>query len=505
MIDPQLQPWIWKFARIGSRVAAAVNRRKVSTSGLDFVLKNAFPLNPPIPSLVEKEQPLTDFAISDCVRTFSKRSPAKRQRTLLPFPEVEGRSGWGQSTQNLILTKRPAIMSLFGTHRAPLRALFGRLSPLLIGLALLFGALVVHAQPILGIVQTNRQVFLFWPSNFTTCTLQTCTNLRAASWLAATDAVPAIYGSQIGVTVSNIAGARFFRLCNTNPPNTPFGMVLIPAGLFMMGDTLDGLSDAIPTNVTVSAFYMDTNLVTYAQCQTVYNYATNHGYGFSGPGSGQAANHPVQQVKWYDVVKWCNARSEMEGLVPAYYVDTNKTVVYRTSDLDISNACVNWNANGYRLPTEAEWEKAARGGLYENRFPWGDTISELQANYLGAGTNFYSYDFGPAGYNSVGSRDGIQPYTTPVGWFAPNGYGLFDMTGNVEEWCWDWYASPPYPTGSPYLGGSDPRGTGSGSSRVIRGAGWDDRANYARSAYRFSYAGPGYSYSDLGFRCVRSN
>jgi len=302
---------------------------------------------------------------------------------------------------------------------------------------------------------------------------------------------------------------------NTNPIfafNPPAGMSFIQAGPFTIGDTLDGDSDAIPTNVTVSTFYMETNLVSYSQWQPVYSYATNQGYGFDNAGAGKAANHPVQTVNWYDVVKWCNARSQQTGLTPVYYTDAAFTAIYTNGDVDA--VYVNWSADGYRLPTEAEWEKAARGGLSGQRFPWGNTISWNQANYWGDPfsldpTSGYPYDlstrkdFDPA---FSGGDNGDYPYTSPVGSFPANGYGLHDMAGNVIEWCWDWYAGPPNPAGSPYLGGADPHGPASGSYgfRVFRGGSWDEGSNVARCAERSSWGGyPGAGAQGIGFRCVR--
>lgn len=278
-------------------------------------------------------------------------------------------------------------------------------------------------------------------------------------------------------------------------------MALIPAGNFTMGDTFggEGGSYEVPTHtVFVSAFYMDRTEVTKALWDDVYNWATNHGYSFNAGsfGLGKASTHPVQTVNWHDAVKWCNARSEKEGRTPAYYTNAAQTAVYRSGQVSVDNTWVNWSS-GYRLPTEAEWEKAARGGASGHRFPWADadTITHSLANYYSSSS--YAYDVSPTRNYHPSFQAGGTTYTSPAGYFAANGYGLYDMAGNVREWCWDWYSSTYYSTSS----GTDPRGPTAGSLRVARGGGWHFNALNCRTAGR-NYDTPTYRDGNLGFRSV---
>jgi formylglycine-generating enzyme required for sulfatase activity len=289
-------------------------------------------------------------------------------------------------------------------------------------------------------------------------------------------------------------------------PNPPAGMALIPAGSFTMGNCMDpneGNADELPLHpVYVSAFYMDKYDVTYALWQTVYNWAITNGYSFDYAGSGKAANHPVQTIDWFDSVKWCNARSEMEGRTPAYYTDPAQTMVYRSghavANSQEGSIWVIWNG-GYRLPTEAEWEKAARGGLIGKRFPWGNTISWSQALYhaypLSLAPYGYAYDLATAFGSDPAFDGGGYPYTSPVGYFAPNGYGLYDMAGNVWQWCWGWYWS--YGSAAQ----TDPHGLTSGSTVVCRGGDHEDNAPFCRTAHR-EQASLSYADAYLGFRTV---
>ena len=323
------------------------------------------------------------------------------------------------------------------------------------------------------------------PTN-ATFTVQTRTDLAVGDWV-----------DWVQVPATNAATVhRIFD------PDPPAGMAFIPTGSFLMGATTnmghESISDAVPQHtVYVSAFYMEKYEVTKALWDEVYQWATNHGYSFDNVGSGKASNHPVQNINWYDIAKWCNARSEKEGHVPAYYTSAARTTVYRTGLVDVQNDWVKWDANGYRLPTEAEWEKAARGGLSGRRFPWGNTISHSQANYCSSPS--YTYDTSSTRIYHPTFDTGGTPYTSPVGSFAPNGYGLYDMAGNVYETCWDWYASDYYNSAPT----SNPNGPASGSRRVAHGSAWSDFAPGCRMASRGGFFPDGRG-SLKGFRCVSS-
>jgi len=233
----------------------------------------------------------------------------------------------------------------------------------------------------------------------------------------------------------------------------------------------------------------------------VAQWATNHGYDFQSPAVATVSNHPVQQVSWYDAVKWCNARSEKEGLAPAYYTDGTRTAVYRAGALDLTNGCVAWTAAGYRLPTEAEWEYAARGPD-GRKYPWGD---ELPSASLLNACGKECVDWGKKnrldatgiGKPMYAEDDGF-PTTAPVGSFpaGKSRYGIQDVVGNVWEWVADYYA--PYTAGDE----ADPHGPSSGKERVIRGGAWNGAmAAWVRPTFRYHDAQTKRSHG-IGFRCA---
>lgn len=285
-------------------------------------------------------------------------------------------------------------------------------------------------------------------------------------------------------------------------------MVSISSGTYSMGNAFssEGLADELPVHsVTVSAFSIGNFPVTCQQWRIVRDWAVSNGYtDLPDLGTGKGDLYPVVGVSWYDAAKWCNARSEWfnfqngdSAITPAYYTTSAQTTVYRTGVVELTSAFVKWDSNGFRLPTEAEWERAARGGLSGKRFPWGDTISHTTANYVSSPKSYDATgstrtplqqwthpDYSPAydaGANAVPTSPAL-PYTNPFGEFDPNGFDLYDLAGNVWELCWDYYGDTYYAS-SP---STDPRGPASatGNHRVLRGGSWDSIAFYARVSNR---------------------
>jgi formylglycine-generating enzyme required for sulfatase activity len=237
------------------------------------------------------------------------------------------------------------------------------------------------------------------------------------------------------------------------------------------------------TPVVVSSFQMDRFEVTFELWTAVRTWGSTHGYtdlpvGQNGS-SPLGGSNPVTNVSWYDAVKWCNARSEWEGTDPVYFTDATQTTVYRTGQIALGNDAVSWSAPGYRLPTEVEWDYAARGGRFSRGYP-----------YAGASIpgNVAWYD------GNAGNR------THTAGTRSANELGLFDLSGNVFEWIWDGW-SPVYPVG----GSTDPRGPATAQTyRVVRGGCFQCADVTLGPAYRgYDADGPAHGSWLQGFRTVR--
>ncbi|HPJ37294.1 MAG TPA: formylglycine-generating enzyme family protein [Spirochaetota bacterium] len=258
-------------------------------------------------------------------------------------------------------------------------------------------------------------------------------------------------------------------------------MVLIPGGTFRMGST-GGRDDELPVHdVQVSPFYMDEVPVTYREFDeyvraggTPPAYWNHRSYS-----SYHKPDNPVSGVSWYEAVLYCNWRSRRDGL-QAVYSPSGK---FDAWGYEIWNADV--TRNGYRLPTEAEWEYAARGGLDGKKYPWGNEFNAAWANF----------DEGK------GSMKGHWWRLSPVKEQKRNACGLYGMAGNVWEWTGDWYA-PRY-RGS-WFSLKDPEGPRSGRRRVIRGGSWGSPSPDFLRVSRRSSASPDLYLYDIGFRMVRS-
>jgi formylglycine-generating enzyme required for sulfatase activity len=261
----------------------------------------------------------------------------------------------------------------------------------------------------------------------------------------------------------------FSAFAVTAQTNAPAGFVLIRGGTFTMGSPAgepERGTDETQHRVTVSDFYMAVSSVTQREYRELMR---------ENPSEFNGDNLPVENVTWFDAVRFCNARSARERLTPAYTI-SGETVTW------------NRNANGYRLPTEAEWEYACRAGT-TTPFNTGNNITDRQANCY----NHYGYNNNPNG----GTSGGYRSRPIEVNSFTANSWGLFDMHGNSADWCWDWYGE--YGASAQ----TNPTGLATGTLRINRGGGWNDFPKHIRSAYRAAMP-PGNGSFNIGIRLVRN-
>lgn len=369
-------------------------------------------------------------------------------------------------------------------------------------------------------------------------TVETNLTLGRADWLPMKHLLTTDQTGTVTLPIGS-ASATFYRLLVADTADVPAGMALVPQGAFLMGDPyLEGFPNARPAHVVrVSSFYIDRFEVTNEQARQVFQWAfdrelvganqsvvtnregdvrvliqlegNDHGIPFTHlrfrEGTFSVADgrehHPVSGVTWYGAQAFCNYRSDMEGLTRCITFTNRVNIWLSAWECDFA-------ASGYRLPTEAEWEKAARGGLTAHHFPW--------ESYLGSAGDHL--DLGRAHYGAYGSTQPVGYYNgeqvvpgIPEGSDMANGYGLYDMAGNVWEWVWDFYKADWYTL--PEASGRDvagPPGPFMGSQflqqRVIRGGsvGYLNPI-YLTCAGRHSTGwGPDYANWVVGFRCARS-
>ena len=360
-----------------------------------------------------------------------------------------------------------------------------------------------------GINKTNPTVT--WPQGLTAVHGQTLSAIPLASYTNNGGTPGAFSWTTPAASVGNY-GAQSHNMTFTPTDTASYNtaannvsvlvslaeMVRVAGGTFTMGspDTeVNRDSDETQWQITLTGFSMGKYEVTQEQYETVMESLPSS---LTGDTYGKGDNYPVYYVSWYDALVFCNKLSVLEGLTPAYRID-GETDPDEWGTVPTSwDADSPWNSveivagsTGYRLPTEAQWEYAARGGQSANGYKiysGSDTIDDVA---------WYSGNNGSSGEPTYGTKE--------VGTKNPNELGIYDMSGNVWEWCWDWYGA--YPTTSTPAE-TDPVGASSGSFRVFRGGDWSNPALYARSASRVNGRdpdndGPSDRSGALGFRLLR--
>lgn len=309
-------------------------------------------------------------------------------------------------------------------------------------------------------------------------------------------------------------------------------MSFLNGGTYWMGDNKN-LSDEQPAHpITISPLHVDVKEVHIWHWEKVSTWAKSNGYEFSdssvlrkkGPywyNENSDLIFPMNMISWYDAIKWCNARSELEGRSPVYFTDKEHRDIYKSGELDLNSSNVNWSGSGYRLPTEAEWEYAARGGAYSLHYPWGNLVDGSKANYYYSGDPFDNAST-PVGYYN-GNQKIIESKFGFNGNLATqknqiSKFGLYDVVGNVSEWCWDWYYESWYTlTESNSKDSKGPKyeylypivsNQKKAMTRVAKGGNFrsnpDSGGNELRLAYRHSFL-PNSTLRRLGIRCVRAD
>jgi formylglycine-generating enzyme len=265
----------------------------------------------------------------------------------------------------------------------------------------------------------------------------------------------------------------------------PDNLVLIKGGAFK-----DTKSNYFDKGVAVSDFSIGRYDVTQKEWTEVMG---------SNPSKTAGDNLPVEMVNWYDAIEYCNQRSAKEGLKPYYRIDKTTQDPQNQPDPKFGvlddirwTVATNPGANGYRLPTEAEWEYAAGGGQLSQSYLYSgsDDVDQVAWYWRNSGdqplTGFWTWPAIEQNHNQA----------KPVGSRKPNELGLYDMSGNVREWCWDWY-------GDLQTGVRDPQGSQSGYARVWKGGGWMGAEFCTETAYRGHLAANGKG-PDQGFRVARN-